>query len=280
MLAAVRQVGSLVCVLPSRFLQASTDVAFSQLAGMRRLLYDPLGANGMFGSSGRQGRRPRRDVRLRMLAVVALAVWLPLFFTGFGFDRNGATRAERYVMHLAPLTLAMPPRGWLAHPINFGYRCTLVDAAAVLNYYGARDPQAMLTLELGAATDYQRSSGPPWWAYVASPLQRPLLDKGIEQVAAANGVAVQSDTTIGLNFDRAVAAIADNHPVILNMVRTPDGTTNHSLLAYGYDTRDGRTALLVIDPNTQVSAWVTQGTYWSETLTATFITPIASERAT
>jgi hypothetical protein len=233
----------------------------------------------MCGTLDRHGRRLRRDVRLRMLGVVALAAWIPVFFTSIGFTSTGATRSERYVMPLAPLTLAMPPLGWLGHPINFGYRCTLVDAAAVLNYYGASDPQAMLALELSNSTDYQTASGPPWWAYVAPLGQRPLLDQGIERVAAANGLEVQAQTTVGLNFDHAVASIAHNQPVILNMVRTPAGTTNHSLLAYGYDTRDGRTALLVVDPNTQVSAWVTQSTYWSETITATFITPLASERA-
>jgi Peptidase_C39 like family len=223
--------------------------------------------------------RSRRHVRLRMLSVIALAVWIPVFFTTFGFDSSGVTRSERYVIPLAPLTLANPPHGWLAHPINFGYRCTLVDAAAVLDYYGAIDPQAMLALELSGATDYQAASGPPWWAYVPPPGSRALLDLGIEQVAAANGIQVQSDTTLGLNFDRAVAAIAENHPVVLNMVRAPDGTTDHSLLAYGYDTRQGHTALLVIDPNTQISWWVNQSTYWSETLTATFITPVSSELA-
>jgi hypothetical protein len=149
----------------------------------------------------------------------------------------------------------------------------------VLNYYGVRDPQATLALELSTAVDYDPEAGPPWWAYIASPGERPLLDQSIERVARANGELVRSDTTIGLNFDRAVEAIAHNHPVILNMMRTPDGTTDHSLLAYGYDTRGGRTALLVIDPNTQVTAWVTQSTYWSETITATFITPVSSELA-
>lgn len=221
--------------------------------------------------------RQRRPVRLRVLSVVALAVWIPVFISSFGLRTSDATRAERYVIPLAPVTLAMAPHGWLGRPINFGYRCTLVDAATVLNYYGAREPQAMLALELSQATDYDPNAGPPWWAYLAPPGKRPLLDEAIESVAAFNNMRVTAQTTLGLNFDRAVAAIGHHQPVVLNMARTPDGTTNHSLLAYGYDTRGGQTALLVVDPNTQVSFWVTQSTYWSETITATFITPLASD---
>jgi hypothetical protein len=224
----------------------------------------------------------RRPVLLPMLAVLALAIWMPVALTMVGWPSAGdaaPVRAERYMIPLAPLSLASPASGWLGHPINFGYRCTLVDAAAVLEYYGAHQPQTMLALLLSDATDYSaRQHGPPWWAYIAPPGDPTLLDRAIEQVAGESGIQVASQTTIGLSFERAIAAIAQDHPVILNVVRAPDGTYNHSLLAYGYDTRGGKALLLVLDPNSQASYWVGPGSYWSSTLTATFITPAESSR--
>jgi hypothetical protein len=229
-------------------------------------------------------RRPRlernghRPARLPPLTALALTLWLPFVFAMSGLPRmSGGTAIPtgRYSIPLAPLTLATPVPGWLGHPINFGYRCTLVDAAAILDYYGAILPQSVLALRLSAATDYTAArAGPPWWAYVSVPGRRPLLDVAVEQVGAVADVPVVAQTTIGLNFDRAVLAIAHNQPVILNVARTPDGTYNHSLLAYGYDTRDGHALLRVVDPNTQVSYWVGPETYWSETITTTYITPV------
>jgi hypothetical protein len=225
--------------------------------------------------------RPRhRPVRVPTLAALALALWMPFAVTLFGLPGTGGSvpvRAERYTISLAPLSLATPAHGWLAHPVNFGYRCTLVDAAAILDFYGASLPQSMLALRLSDATHYSAArAGPPWWAYLAAPGRRPLLDTAIERVAAAAGVRVIAHTILGLSFDRVVAAIAHNHPVILNVLRTPDGTYNHSLLAYGYDTRHGHALLRVIDPNSQRSYWVGPNTYWSETTTATYITPAGS----
>ncbi len=229
-------------------------------------------------------RGRRRPVLLPMLSALALAMWMPVALTLFGWPSTGAraaVRAEVYTIPMAPLSLASPAQGWLGHPINFGYRCTLVDAAAVLDYYGADEPQGMVALRLSYLTDYSdQRHGPPWWAYVAPPGERPLLDQAIEQVGSLTDVEVTSQTTIGVNFDRAVSAIAHDHPVILNVVRAPDGTYNHSLLAYGYDTRGGKALLLVLDPNTEYSYWVGPSTYWSETMTTTFITPSASADVT
>jgi hypothetical protein len=216
-----------------------------------------------------------------MLAALAFVIWLPLFIGILGWPRTGdggSLRAERYAIPLAPLSqgalASSTTAGWLDHPINFGYRCTLVDAAAVLDYYGARVPQVTLALQLSRSIDYSNAGhGPPWTAYLAWPGQSSLLDAAIERVAGKAGLHVTAQTVIGINFARAAAAIAHNHPIILNMARTPDGTYNHSLLAYGYDTRHGRALLLVLDPNTQQSYWVGPNTYWSTTITSTFIVP-------
>jgi Peptidase_C39 like family len=227
-------------------------------------------------------RHSRRPMRLPPLAALALMVWMPLVVAMFGVPSVGGTspvRQELYHIRLAPLSLGFAPPGWLAPPVNFGYRCTLVDAASILDYYGAPLPQSVLALQLSADTDYSAArQGPPWWAYVGVPGQPTLLDRAIERVAVQSGLDVVSQTTIGLNFDRAAVAIAHNQPVILNMMRAPDGTYDHSLLAYGYDTRDGHAQLLVLDPNSQQSYWVGPGTFWSETVTSTYITPAMSNQ--
>jgi hypothetical protein len=226
------------------------------------------------------GRARHGGARADARATLALALWLPLALSLLGWpgglDRR-ALGARRYVLPLAPLTLASPPPGWLGEPINFGARCTLVDAAAVLVFYGARATQWDLAVRLSAATDYRDArGGPPWWAYVAVPGRRPLLDVAIERVARGAGIAVTSRTSTGLDFVRAIDAIARGHPVILNVWRAPNGLYSHSLLAYGYNTRGGRTLLLAIDPDTQASSWVGSHTYWSGTVTSTFIAPVGS----
>lgn len=189
-------------------------------------------------------------------------------------SRHGIS-AERYVIALAPLGMLRPAAGRLEHPINFGFRCTLVDAASVLDYYGAQATQFVLALMLSDATDYSPQNGPPWWAYVAPPGQRPLLDVAIERVGESAGVPVHANTHLGLNFAQAVAAITHDEPVILNVARTPDGTYNHSLLAIGFDTRAGQSLLLVLDPNTQALDWIGPDSLWSTTITSTFIVPLA-----
>ena len=204
-----------------------------------------------------------------MLLVATLIVASALGWPGAG-TRQGA-RAERYVIPLAPRTLYWPARGWLERPVNFGFRCTLVDAAAVLDYYGASTSQMKLAIELSRATHYLPDAGPPWWIYVAPPGERPLLDTAIERIGGAAGIAVTAHTQLGVNFVRAADAIAHDEPVILNVARTPDGTLNHSLLAIGFDTRAGHAELLVLDPNTQVLQWVGPESLWSSTVTSTFI---------
>lgn len=214
----------------------------------------------------------------RLFAALFLCAVLLCSISAVGWPGHGGRQeipSERYVIALAPLGALRPMLGRLEHPINFGYRCTLVDAASVLDYYGADTTQFVLALLLSNATDYAPHSGPPWWAYVAPPGQRPLLDVAIERVAESAGVPVRSQTHVGLNFAQAVAAIARDEPVILNVARTPDGTLDHSLLAIGFDTRAGHALLLVLDPNTQSLHWVGPGSLWSTTITSTFITPLA-----
>lgn len=212
------------------------------------------------------------------LAVAALLLLL-LAVTALGWPWPGGRAgvpSARHVIPLAPITLTRPVPGQLERPFNFGYRCTLVDAATILNDYGATPTQTALALRLSAATDYNAHGGPPWWVYVAPPGQRPLLDRAIERVGAGAGVPVHAQTQVGLDFVQAVAAIVRNQPVILNVLRTPDGTYNHSLLAIGFDTRAGHSLLLVLDPNTQDEYWIGPASLWSTTITSTYITPTAS----
>ena len=214
-------------------------------------------------------------LRLVVIAAIHGLVLCAASATGWpGSSRRLAFPEERSVIALAPLGMLRPAPGRLEHPINFGYRCTLVDAASVLDYYGADSTQFLLALMLSDATDYSPRSGPPWWAYVGTPGQRPLLDVAIERVGGSAGVPVRAQTHPGLNFARAVVAIAHDEPVILNVARTPGGVYNHSLLAVGFDTRDGHALLLVLDPNTQLLQWIGPDTLWSTTVTSTFIVPL------
>lgn len=228
-----------------------------------------------------RGRREGAVVS-RPLEVIILAgaLGILVMLSGLGWPAGTARDTiphQRHVIPLAPLGLSFRVPGWLEHPINFGYRCTLVDAAAVLNFYGDGLPQALIALDLSQAADYSAPRrGPPWWAYVGSPGRGTLLDEAITRVAAIEHLRVRAQTIVGLDFDRAARAIAYDQPVILNMVRTPDGTYNHSLLAYGEDTLGGRRLLLALDPNTQMSYWVGPTTLWSATLTSTFITPVGA----
>jgi hypothetical protein len=225
-------------------------------------------------------RRPR--TLTSALATVTLALWLPFVVTSLSWASPAGQPhlpAAHHIIALAPVGRASSFPGRLAHPMNFGYRCTLVDAAAVLNFYGARSPQNVLAVQLSMALgDSSGWHGPPWWAYVALPGRRPQLDTEIEGIARSAGIRVRAQTTVGLSFPAAAAAIAHNQPVILNMARTPDGTYNHSLLAYGYDTWRGRHLLLALDPNSQRSYWIGSDTFWSYTVTSTLITPAHTGR--
>lgn len=217
-------------------------------------------------------RQPRALVLMALLGLLVCAT------SAVGWPAAGGRQgvpAERYIIQLAPIGMLRPRPGYLEHPINFGFRCTLVDAATVLDYYGADVTQFMLALNLSDATDYSPRGGPPWWAYVASPGERPLLDVAIERVGDNAGVRVRAETNLGLNFTLAVAAIAHDEPVILNVARTPEGTLDHSLLAIGFDTRAGQSLLLVLDPNTQALQWIGPASLWSTTITSTYIVPLA-----
>lgn len=241
-------------------------------------------------SGMRQGHDPQPDrgraqhwfARQKRAVILAGALGIVVMISGIGWPAGTSAAAippQRHIIPLAPLGLTFRVPGWLEHPVNFGYRCTLVDAAAVLNFYGDIIPQALIALDLSQATDYSAPDrGPPWWAYVGSPDGGTLLDSAITQVAAMEGLRVTAQTILGLDFDRAARAIAHDHPVILNVVRTPDGTYNHSLLAFGEDTLGGQRRLLTLDPNTQETYWVGPGTLWSETLTSTYIAPASDTR--
>jgi hypothetical protein len=201
-------------------------------------------------------------------------VWIPLLLVG---TLGWAVPAGRAVALAPHYIIPLAPVGTLDYPQNFGDRCTLVDSAAVLDYYGATASQEQLALQLGSAAHYSGASqGVPWWAFVALPGKRPLLDTAIERVADEAGLRVHAQTLLGLDFPRAATDIASNHPVVLNVYRSPDGTYDHSLLAYGYDIRSGRKLLLVVDPNDQVSYWIGPRTRWSATVTSTYIAPAGS----
>jgi hypothetical protein len=225
-------------------------------------------------------RRPRRRQSIKLSMFAAVLLWLP-FVVGLRGDTEpdlaAGLLAARHVMRLAPRSFLGWVPGWLDRPMNFGYRCTLVDAAAILNYYGATDPQPQLALEMGPDVDYANATqGPPWWAYVAPPGRQSLLDRAIERVGEREHVPVVAQTVLGLSFPRAATAIAADHPVILNMLRTPDGTYNHSLLAYGYDTHGGDARLLLADPNGWRSYWMDVSRNGTYTITTTYIAPAQS----
>lgn len=218
-----------------------------------------------------QGRPSRIRLSSRVILSLTLEVALALVLAAATrASGQTLTPAGRYVIPLEPLA----PYGRLSAPVNFGYRCTIVDAAAVLNYYGVQVPQASLASKLGElAGNSGQTHGIPWWMYVSWPGQQSQLDQAIEQTSAQEGRSVVAETTLGLNFDRVVATIAAGHPVILNVFRAPDGTPNHSLLAYGFNTHAGNALLYAIDPNTQESYWIGPNTYWSWTVTSTYIRP-------
>jgi hypothetical protein len=181
--------------------------------------------------------------------------------------------AERYVIPLEPFA----PSGRLAAPVNFGYRCTIVDAVAVLNFYGATIPQVHLASRLSHLARYSdKDHGIPWWTYLSWRGQQPLLDQAIEQASREVGRPVMAQTLLGMDFDRAAAAIAAGHPVILNVFVTPEGTPSHSLLAYGFNARGGKALLYAIDPNNQQSYWIGPSTRWSWTVTSTYIRPVGT----
>jgi hypothetical protein len=180
----------------------------------------------------------------------------------------------RAAMPSGEVIISLWPTGQLAAPENFGDHCTLVDVASVLNFYGVPVPQALLAERLGTLVNYSATSGVPWWAYVGLPGHRPLLDTATERVARDAGRPVEVHTELGLDFRQATAAIIAHRPLVLNMWHAPDGTPNHSLLAYGADTRWGRSLLLAIDPNSGQSYWIGASSLWSQTVTSTYIVPL------
>ena len=223
-----------------------------------------------------QGRMaPDRQIRPRRPAPAVLALALEMtvalaIAVSLRSNEHTLVPVRRYIIPLAPLEVY----GQLSAPVNFGYRCTLVDAAAVLNDYGIPVPQNQLALRLSDLTRYSAAAGGvPWWEYVSWPGQQPLLDQAIERASREAGRPVVAHTQLGVSFEQAAAAIAAGHPVILNVFRTPTGTPNHSLLAYGFDARGGKAQLYAIDPNSQRSYWIGPDTLWTWTITSTYITP-------
>lgn len=216
-------------------------------------------------------------LRLPFPTVLSLTVELALalaLVASMPSDGHARIPAERYVIPLEPFA----PYGQLGAPVNFGYRCTVVDAVAVLNLYGAAIPQAYLASRLSQLAQYSdKSAGIPWWAFVSWPGQQTLLDRAIEQAGREARRPVVAQTILGIDFVRAATAIAAGHPVILNVFRTPNGTPSHSLLAYGFNTRDGKALLYAIDPNNQQSYWIGPSTRWSWTVTSTYIRPVGTE---
>jgi hypothetical protein len=172
--------------------------------------------------------------------------------------------------------ISLWPTGQLYAPENFGDRCTLVDVASVLNFYGVPIQQDALAERIGDLASYSATTGVPWWAFVSWPGHRPLLDTAVERVAREAGRRVAVHTELGLDFGQAHAAIVSHRPLVLNMLHAPDGTPNHSVLAYGTDTRWGRSLLLVVDPNSDQSYWIGANTLWSQTVTSTYVFPLGS----
>lgn len=218
------------------------------------------------GSQVHARRRAPAALSLACEVILALAIAISL-----RPHDHALVPDTRYIIPLAPVEMY----GQLSAPMNFGSRCTLVDAAAVLNDYGVPIPQGLLALRLSDLTRYSTAAGgTPWWEYVSWPGQQSTLDQAIERASREAGRPVIAHTQLGLSFNQAAAAIASGHPVILNVYRTPTGTPNHSLLAYGFDARGYNALLYAIDPNSQDSYWIGPGTRWSWTVTSTYITPV------
>lgn len=158
---------------------------------------------------------------------------------------------------------------------NVGNRCTLVCAATVLRYLGARDDGLALAVRMGELTGYSPASGPPALAYLSFPGGRASLDLAIERVAGEAGIGVRATTMLVPAPGRVVSALDRGFPVVLNMLRAPSGTWSHSVVAYGYRVAHGKPiAVLTADPNRPAGppVWIPAFRPWSmSAVTATFV---------
>ena len=152
---------------------------------------------------------------------------------------------------------------WLIR--NYGPRCTLVCAASVLQWLGARSPDLVSVIE--GAVPFREQSGPSVFAYVGG---HSVLDRAIERAAALGGIRVQSRTRFVVCFAEIARSLDEGAPVVLNCYRAPSGQWSHSIVATSYAHSPRR--LLTLDPNDGQQRWLSwlrPSTGW--VCTATFI---------
>lgn len=158
---------------------------------------------------------------------------------------------------------------------NVGNRCTLVCAATVVRYLGAREGGPGLAVRMGEITGYSPASGPPALAYLSFPGKRASLDVAIERIAREAGVGLRATTVLLPAPGRVVASLARGFPVVLNLLRAPSGTWSHSVVAYGYRAgRGGPVEVLTADPNRPAGppVWIPAFRPWRmSVVTATFV---------
>lgn len=154
---------------------------------------------------------------------------------------------------------------WLMR--NYGPRCTLVCAASVLRFLGARGDSSLVeTIE--TATGFRPDYGPPVLAYLGG---HSALDRGIELAARRHDLEVRSRTRLVVRWRDVADSIRAGSPVVLNCYRAPSRQWSHSVLAVDYAEYPRR--LLTLDPNDGCHRWLTwlrPTTGWI--CTATFIT--------
>jgi hypothetical protein len=169
------------------------------------------------------------------------------------------------VLRHYPLAVEAPD--WLVR--NYGPRCTLVCAASVLRFLGARSDQLVDTIAGG--TGFHETYGPSVLAYLGG---HSALDRGVERAGRLGGIDVRSRTRFVVRWRDLAASLAAGAPVVLNCWRAPSGQWSHSVLAVDCDPAARR--LLTLDPNDGLYRWLTwlrPATGW--VCTATFIRPEA-----
>ncbi|MGH9550451.1 MAG: hypothetical protein ACRD72_25470 [Candidatus Angelobacter sp.] len=151
---------------------------------------------------------------------------------------------------------------------NYGNRCTLVSSASALNLLGADSPRLVQVIE--EHVRFNPKSGPSMFDYLGFGRQS-RLDQGIEAAARTGGIEVSSRTQLFFSWRRVRKSLASGSLVVLNCLRAPGGTWNHSTIAVGYDVKPDR--LLSVDPNNGVASVKRRWNPFSGTIaTVTIIT--------
>ena len=157
--------------------------------------------------------------------------------------------------------------GWLIG--NYGNRCTLVSSASALQLLGATSPKLVQVIE--AQIHFNPNRGPSVFDYLGF-FGKSALDRGIEAAALEGGIKVRSQTRLFLSWAKVRKSLSSGSLVVLNCLRAPGGTWNHSVLAIGYDRKPDR--FISVDPNNGVVSVKRRWNPFSGAIaTVTIITP-------